>query len=371
MPMLWSSISVWKPTEPRLLLSTLWLSRSDTCPLTLGLRQSFEPDEQEHAFTDRILSLFTVHVKRWSRINFKLSGPPSQILLGIQHGSVSSLESAALDLHSWDDANFGQLWRSIHTSPSLRRVHWGTPYLDSLPNHAPWSQLTHITTLCQLSADEALTMLSLCPEIVSIDLQCLWSPSSIHRSTSVVLLRAEVLTIRAHTNPDPFFNGITLPVLRSLDIAYQLDSDDQISLCAMVDLLHRSQCRLDIFSIKGREFVDEELLGCLATYSLSSIVELTLVVNASDELIASLIRRPSPTSSMLPRLQVLRLPRCLAPGGLIVEMVQSRVRGDEASLLSSCLRALEVRVDHFSVLERATLVRLANAYGLRYCFWGL
>ena len=167
---LWRSMFIGTPRLEHIPLVRLWLRHAGELPLSLWLFQSQRPDDQELQATNAILSLLVERLHRWRTINFRFSTVVHQALLMLPHGSAVSLESARIDVRDWDQKSADILWRSLHSSPSLRRPDWVNRYRYGPPSHAPWAQLTHITLEGLLPVNVVLDVLGYCQNVVELTL---------------------------------------------------------------------------------------------------------------------------------------------------------------------------------------------------------
>jgi hypothetical protein len=321
---LWQSIYIDPPRMEHVALVRVWLNHARDYPLSLWLFQSGSPDDSELQATNEILSLFVRHLDRWKSIVFCFSANVPKALMDLPHGAAVSLEAARVDARRWDRAIADNLWRALHSSPTLSRPDWANLYWSALPSHAPWAQLTHIILEGSLSTDGVLGILQHCQSVINLDLPHLVSPRTSFHSSPVVLAHLHNMHISTEIGLGSLFQSLLLPSLTSLDISYRRDAFSACSPRYLDDLICRSQCRLDKLILRDVDdsAAEDRILDYLRAPALQSLVELQLCNLVSDKTIRLLSKHGK--EQLLPRLHALSL-TCLTTDGVLSDMVVSRL----------------------------------------------
>jgi len=294
MPTLWSSLAIYRPKLSQIPLIRLWLKRSGVCPLTLSLSQTIDGDVTQVAATRHILSYFVRCARRWQSIRLSLyDGPPYEPLLNLPPGTAGMLESAHLDLPDWNYEDIDRLWSTFHSSPSLRRVAWGSEYdFQQLPTHIPWKQLTHITArnIITSTPEELLHVLQSCKNLHEFHISTSWSYTVRVQilATPIVLPNLQHLKIYAEgSSSAPLLSQVTLPALDSLQLYHTslsyVDVQKPRSCSFLTDLVVRSACRLQHFSLTDKGVTEADLAGFLSAPAASSLREISLVLGSIAE----------------------------------------------------------------------------------------
>jgi hypothetical protein len=322
---LWQSIYIDPPRMEHIPLVRLWLSHARNYPLSLCLFQSGSPDDSELQATNEILSLFVRRLNRWKSIVFCFSANVPPALMDLPHGAAASLEAARVDARRWDRASADNLWRALHSSPTLSRPDWANLYWSAPPSHAPWAQLTHIILEGSLSTDVVLGVLQHCQSVVNLDLAHLVSSTTSFHSSPVVLAHLRDAHISTEIGLGSLFQSLLLPSLTSLDVTYRHDAFNGCSPRYLDDLIRRSQCQLDKLILRDADAnaTEDQILDYLRAPALQSLVELQLSNPVSDTTIRSLSKHGG-KEQLLPRLQALSL-TCCTSDGVLSDMIISRL----------------------------------------------
>jgi len=178
----------------------------------------------------------------------------------------------------------------------------------------------------------------------------------------VVLPELGSLEISSHRNLGHFFNHLTLPMLRSVDIMYDPEAPVHWALAELPVLLTRSSCTLKRFKILHNTISENELIDFLRN-SMSSLVELSVYNAANDdrrrnacisrELLRLLTYRPESASGdadgmcLAPHLEGIEIAYgCLsAPDGALTSMLESRWNHTSVPSPSHAVRLQRVRVN--------------------------
>jgi F-box-like len=332
---LWQSIFISPPRLQNIPLIRAWLTRAGNSPLSLWLFQSSCPKDEELYVTHEILLLLLARIHRWRTIHFRFSKVVHKVLLGIPFGSAAELEAARVDVRDWDETSADMFWRSIHSSPSLRRPDWVNRYRHGPPSHAPWRQLTHVTLDGLLSPDVVLNILQYCQSVVDLAVPHLVSPTTSFEMSPFVLEHLCSLRISTETELDALFQSLVLPGLESLHLTYRCGACNPHSSLHLDDLLSRSQCQLRKLTLCDTDTnaSEENILDFLRPQSLQSLLNLQLFNTVSDKTINLLSTRHAlaaagkvqPQLLLLPRLEAISIRCCTTTDGVLSAMLASRL----------------------------------------------
>jgi hypothetical protein len=258
-PKLWSS--VWISTlgnKPALPLLTLWLERSQSCPL------SFQVTERDSFMTRPsrlrdVLDLYTPHVARWQSIVFILYHLPLEPFQRIMDQGTPLLEDVYLH---WTGESqqpvLNAMSRLFESAPHLHRFNTSSDRLT-----VPWSQLTDIC-IHSISIGRCLEILQQAQSLVDCRFTCLPTTDSSNFTTTTTLIRlAHLRTLDLTYEVENLLNPLVLPALRVLHLS------DVKSFKPLLQLLLRSKCPLERLALRVSPPHDEYFLQCLMQVSLT------------------------------------------------------------------------------------------------------
>ncbi|RDB19525.1 hypothetical protein Hypma_013660 [Hypsizygus marmoreus] len=333
-PTLWSSLAIHKPASWMAPMVQIWLQRAKNCPLSLYLYVHCKPSRPEIVGADAILPLFVMCLPRWKNVTFYLNGGPYDSLLGLPNHTARMLECALLDLKSWDHASADQVWRSLSSSPKLRRVFWDNRYmLHHLPAHMPWTQLTHLRMDMgpgSVAPDALLELLRSCQELVELHFVPRIPIRNIPRVSPFILPKLRVLTVQTLCRWDPslILGCLILPALASINIRHGHISSERQSILYLKDLLARSSCQLKNISLWDTGIEEAEIVDFLSTSPAQFITALDIDVPGSitEATIALLTHDPDdPRTLVLTHLKTLKLHTIRCSDGVLSKMIRSRL----------------------------------------------
>ncbi|RDB27083.1 hypothetical protein Hypma_005004 [Hypsizygus marmoreus] len=364
MPTLWTLMRINSPRRGHLPLTQTWLERSGVCPLRLFLFQDSD-SENESAVTDALVALLYTQAHRWTSINFLFMGKPPSALFKLSHESLTQLVSATLltfrTFKTFSEASsLDAVWQVIHSTPTLRRVHWDSDYLISMPPHIPWGQLTDIRLDARFSTTVIFDILHSCQNVVDLDVNI--EENSSIPSGSVTLPYLRHLSIWSRSPLDPIFDHLSLPKISSLRLVRCDSPTTPEELSSLNDLLTRSNCYLlKLFFNDGQresEATHDNILAMLRLPRLSRLNDLKIVSHVEDQLISALTRHLDTSQDhILPMLEYLSLVRSRTNAGVLGNMALSRVVARNGLVR---LRFLEVIHWNINPMDTAVLKRLAG-----------
>ncbi|KAG6914619.1 hypothetical protein DXG01_016270 [Tephrocybe rancida] len=348
-PLLWSSINILcSDKRQQVPLLEAWLERSSDCPLSIRFVESVAGsaahdekfDFPQSPFTADIMSLLVAQAHRWKEIDFSFSRQISPVLSNIALTSFPILETASIVSRQATDHTFGgvaplkKVWQAIHSSPSFCSGRWEMEYLEENLKDIPWGQLTAIDVTMPL--DSLFRILPLCPNLVELrytDPLYAYNPTTLSSDSrplcedkpeeEIVMPKLRRLSLRMDQPPHTILDRLTLPKLSSYNIQLYTDNVERPHGTSLLDLLDRSQCRLEHFRYDDPEDdAEAAVVTILSSPHFSSLMELDLKPRTTDLLIDLLHRTKS--QNILPRLERLFLGPCSTRSGALSGMVLSR-----------------------------------------------
>jgi hypothetical protein len=262
--------------RPSLGLAALWLARSGALPLSLGLYQENELNDNP-VTAGEVLDIYTRYIHRWSNIQFDLSGPRYNRLLTSQQRSAPTLKHFRMQTSyrvCEDEVN--DLFGIFDDVPQLSNL-----YVSKIPNMSmggvstvsiPWSQLVSLkldyvpsvgTVFHILQKSQDLTDCAI--KVDSIFGPLPRDPICHHYLTSLTLNIG-------HEQASAFLEYVALPGLTQLAI-YVRGPLDQYGWPQpkFMDFLERSECRLVHFEIHDTGMRSNEFAECVSNPRLQSL----------------------------------------------------------------------------------------------------
>ncbi|RDB27067.1 hypothetical protein Hypma_005015 [Hypsizygus marmoreus] len=363
MPTLWTSMRINSPRRGHLPLTQTWLERSGVCPLRLFLFQD-SGSEVESAVTDVLVALLNTQAHRWRSIDFRFFGKPPSALFKLSHGSLSQLVSATLLTFRTsktfsETSTLDTVWQIIHSTPTLRRVHWDSDYLISMPSHIPWRQLTDIRLNARLSTTVIFDLLHHCPNTVSLEVHIEETASVPFNPVILPCLRH--LCIRAECPLDPIFDQLTLPQISSLRLDRfhePITSEELSSLNHLLVSSNRYLQRL-FFNDGQRESTRSNIVAMLRLPRLSCLKDLYIVSRVGDQVVQALTCQPQHSRDhLLPVLEYLTIGDCRGTTpGLLGNMASSRAIAYDQLVK---LRTLEIFCWDINMVDKEVLKKLSK-----------
>ncbi|EDR07283.1 uncharacterized protein LACBIDRAFT_328135 [Laccaria bicolor S238N-H82] len=325
---LWSSLCVIWPKMGYIHLVRLWLEKSRSRPLSLYLAQYHSSEDHDIVAMRQILELCIATAPRWRDISLNVTHALQDMFYGLEEGSIEFLESFDVGLSKWSQCQQSQLLNAFYASPFLRRVEWRL-FERALPANPPWKQLSAVTLNCQCDAEEFFTVLSQCDRLESLDVNVRFivsaSPTS-HSTLSLPNLFDLRLGMMSTKDFELLFNYLVLPRLEIIDMRHGFEDSSPQGWISLRNLLSRSFCQLSSFTYGGYNLDEAEFISALTSSNLSSLVDLSLSLPITDNIIGSLtneqIRHESPP---LPLLRHLAFSNCQTSDGVLSTFVSSRM----------------------------------------------
>ncbi|KAF8138013.1 hypothetical protein K438DRAFT_1880928 [Mycena galopus ATCC 62051] len=357
MPMLWATIWIDRPRVSHIPMVKMWIERSRTCPLSINLRQtdpksclSF-PTSTEHDLTDEIFTLLLPHLSRWQTVDLIFKADTQASLVSISRDEAIALEHVALHVDSWDCAGAESIQSALYSLPSIRSVHLSPA---SHQHQVPWKQLTHVEAELECSLDTCLSLLASAPALSSAKFTCSaqpdWAPAPFTHSEKYLTLPSLVdLSLKAsRIDLTQFFNRITLPAIRALALEYSHVPRAMPDHQALHDLLDRSSCALETFSLHetARMRDVQRHITYLQTPLLASLTELELQVDMTDEIV-DFLTLGTEGAPQLPNLRGIALRDCRGDhisDEVLLRMLSSRMSSRPSILNTTLLRSAELRL---------------------------
>ncbi|KIM45235.1 hypothetical protein M413DRAFT_66425 [Hebeloma cylindrosporum] len=289
LPDLWASLGVyvsWGDPRPSLGLAELWLARSGALPLSLGLYQQNELNENRVSAAE-VLDIYTRYIHRWSNIQFDLSGPRYNRLLTSQQRSAPMLKyfrmQTSCRVYEDDEKDLFGIFNDVPRLSSL--------YLSKIPSLGmggdstvpiPWSQLVSLKLDHVPSVGTVFHILQKSQDLTdcAIKVDSIFGPLSrdpiYHRRLISLTLNID------YEHASVFLQYVALPGLAQLTI-YVGGSLEQYGWPhrKFIDFLERSECRLVHFEIHDTGMRFDEFAECVSAPQLQSL-ERIIVDEARD-----------------------------------------------------------------------------------------
>ena len=325
---LWSSLCVIWPKMGYVHLVRLWLEKSRSRPLSLYLAQYHSSEEYDIVAMRQILELCIATAPRWREISLNLTHALQDMFFGLEEGSIEFLESFDVRLFKWSQCRKNQLLNAFYSSPFLRRVEWRL-FEHALPGNPPWKQLSAVTLNCQSDSDEFFTVLSQCDRLESLDVDVRFIMSASPTTYSTFLLPNLFdlrLGMMSTKDFESLFDHLVLPRLEIMDMRHGFEDSSPHGWISLRNLLSRSFCQLSSFAYGGYNLDEGELINALTSFNLSSLVDLSLSVPITDNIIDSLtIEQTRHGSPPLPLLRHLVFSNCRTSDGVFSTFISSRL----------------------------------------------
>ena len=385
---LWSSITIIHPKPCHIHRAELWLQRSGSRPISITLRQSTNPNVAEFDATVALLALFNSRAQFWQSLDLCLNGQFPHILLPrLEDLSVMQsckLTKVNLTLRShlpdplsqeWDAPTI-RVWDLLQSIPSITSLQWNAPVVGSacLRNN-----VNAVDIKTSISMETLSKVIHPAVALQSIIIHRLSLPSSypLHVIKQTIYPILTVLDITASPITSDISNllrNITLPLLTCLTLA-QVQHDTVVHVA---DLIHRSQCTLEIFGIRIPNFTEPQIMEWLNMDELRQITCLILEGPITDNILRAL-HRPAKYGRQpcyFPNLKRLGLGKCVATidNGLLLRMLGSRfwtlpyIAGPKLSateLELACITVHEVTAEHEAYEEMIKQTTKGSSRGTR------
>ncbi|EDR07278.1 uncharacterized protein LACBIDRAFT_328126 [Laccaria bicolor S238N-H82] len=357
---LWSSLCVIWPKMGYVHLVRLWLEKSKSRPLSLDLAQYHSSEEHDIVAMRQILDLCIATAPRWREISLSLTHALQDMFCGLEEGSIGMLESFDVRLFKWSQCRKSQLLNAFYSSPLLRRTEWRL-FERALPGNPPWKQLSAVTLNCQSDSEEFFTILSQCERLESldVDVRFIMSQSPTAYSTfSLPNLFDLRLGMMSTKDFESLFDHLILPRLEVIEMRHGFEDSSPQGWISLRNLLSRSFCQLSSFIYGGYNLDEAEFIRVLTSFNLSSLVDLSLSVPITDNIIDALtneqIRHGSPP---LPLLRHLVFSNCRTSDGVFSTFIGSRLLTVES--VEVHLRGVSAYSDDLNAMENLQQENLA------------
>ncbi|KAF8351671.1 hypothetical protein F5887DRAFT_1069345 [Amanita rubescens] len=361
-PALWTTVGVtidkrtMKPLVGGQVINT-WLERSGTLPLVLNLIYwPLGPRRIMPTILETILTVFYSHSSRWQTVTLYLPEPP---LMSIPRLDAPLLRSFSLE-GTWDRP----MCFPFSKTPRLTTLNWPFPLDVPAKPQIPWYQISCLHIPRGMTYFSTSEVIRSCPKLE--DLNVNFAPlsgtamvvdSRPLRKSAVKSHSLRELCITVWGDSSPFLDSLMLPALKEFE--FKVDPSGNAPLTtppvhnAILDLLTRSNCKLDRLELGNCGFSPSAILRCFEHKSLETIEALWIwngrdqLRMINDEVLVCLTILPSssPSRILLPKLRRLKLDMCLAASpGMLGRMVHSR-------RFLSGKHGVE-RLEYFGVMDR-------------------
>ncbi|KAF8158014.1 hypothetical protein B0H34DRAFT_707186 [Crassisporium funariophilum] len=278
-PSLWSSFFVRQNVDLRLI--RLWLERSHSHPLALGLAPVFYSDEtpEDFRFTEAALLLFTPQFHRWRRICFDFRDSTAQAFINLPLSTATLLDEVILFTNRCDPKVSTSVFAALSACPSIRHLTWtGNGNLTSIPKCTFWSQLDSLDLHCSLSVDECITLLRLSYNISRLSLWNMSDGSLQNNHPHTTLPHLQKLILHGYmVDSSKVFDYFTMPALQYLWIDHHSIENCYNNFRALLD---RSHCRLEKFKLVDYAIAQSDLINFFQDPLFRSIPRLYFEVSS-------------------------------------------------------------------------------------------
>ena len=371
---LWCSITIIHPKPCHMHRAELWLQRSGSRPISITIKQSTNPTVAEFDATVALLALFDSRAEFWKSLDLCLNGQFPHILLprleDLSEMQSCKLNKVNLTLRSrlpeplsqeWDAPTI-RAWDLLQSIPSITSFRWDAPVVGS-------ARLTYNVNEVEIKTPISMETLSniihSAVTLQSIIVHKLSLPSSyplrlMKRTIYPYLTVLDITASPITSDISNLLGNITLPSLTCLTLA-QVQHD---ILVHVADLIHRSQCTLEVFGIRILNFTEPQIMEWLNMDELKQITCLILEGPITDNILRAL-HRPAKYGHQhcyFPDLKRLGLGKCVSTidNGLLLRMLGSRfwtlpyIAGPKLSkteLELACVTVQEVTAEHEAYAE--------------------
>ncbi|KAG7449779.1 uncharacterized protein BT62DRAFT_606606 [Guyanagaster necrorhizus] len=373
---LWCSFQV-KPPRCNPYLIQAWLGHSGD--RLLSFKVEFSMHSPSYADAARLLRTLSCTSTRWKRVHLFLPGSNSLFRDTFGSSDMPHLRELTLDVVRGSEADVNELNTFLFSNDiPLENFTWGfhsswgmwdTPgrLRELIILNAPWSRLMYLTLNTCVTADEAYTTLSRCPNLVEIDLRRFSRPVNAHRSaanlpviTLLSLTSLSLYTINLVTVHEPlghFFSHLLCPNLRKVVITCGFTSTVAWPRSAFMSFLLRSSCNIERLHLESTGISESNLCQCLEVMSPSlrrlALYDLGDNACVSDRLVARM------EGSLCPRLEDLVLHRVVrCSDGALAKMIHLR----RESLQK--FRWCPIPGDHCSHAQDVRVFKKVSGHGL-------
>ena len=373
-PQLWTRIVVTilsgisrERAEKKVACLNTWIGRSGTLPLTLYLGRGWgctDDDENEGVPVVLLMEALTRHASRWEAVYFDFMAH----LPAVPRRYMTPFYTD-FPFTSWS---------------SLRRISSSNPFAPlQLNKSVPWSQITHFTIEADMSPQVALDIFEHCPNLFEVRITLdSTSTNAIPHLTSPPIIQHGLRKLDLIScKLELLISAITLPSLTDLKLILLPPNSSKAN--HLINLMTRSQCKLDKLIFSGVALSADDMAKCLEHESCRSLteltVELTLITHPrprsipaiTGDILQRLTLHPSNPTPLCPNLTYLRLHKGEWDSfDTVVDMVSSRLCPDEIPALNiPRMRHLHVEVLFHHELEQR-LSEVAQRGGLNYACGG-
>lgn len=359
-PTLWSSMCFGltgkKPYAMIAELAQMWLGRSGTCPLSIGLYVDFRGGLEfrpfEEAAIAKVIQAIIRRVSQWRRVQFYIPcswSLPAPTFATRDGDAAPELE--ALFLHTTNETNPGLVTALdiiSNRAPKLRMfyIKGEHPGTDLLPLLSP--QVTQVTFNGYHSSEEVLDILRICPKLVhwEVDIEDLFAPGPSPLSVPTLThSNLRKLTVKINSGWWGFLDTITLPSLRALAFSGGTRTSSIWPQAMFTNFVMRSSCPLTHFALVRVPIMEQDLIQVLrlTDHTLEALtIEGTNLKCVKDTLLRELWPSDAADFSapgysyLCPNLENITFLDCISCSeGAFADMIESRWRDSAPDLASA------------------------------------
>ncbi|KAJ6504275.1 hypothetical protein C8R47DRAFT_968588 [Mycena vitilis] len=271
-------------------LLDLWLSRSGSQPLSLGVCYNEFTMAQRRQPLHQLNQLLMRHSEQWVDLELRLAGASEFLQF---KGHFPALRTLVVD-HPVEPSQFRVT--SFLDAPRLANAQLGFA-CGLRPILLPWAQLTVLR--CEsLSVMDCFSLLHETTRIIEFTVYLDWDGPKVPGSALLLLPTLRSLHLLREGCHMDLLDHLTLPALEALSISF-----DPIEIPRFLLFLTRSSCSLQRIIIDAWEFRQEHLVQCFAAMSGVQELKLWRPCCLTDDFLGRLEVHPL----LLPDLEVLEL----------------------------------------------------------------
>ncbi|KAI4523225.1 hypothetical protein K525DRAFT_268139 [Schizophyllum commune Loenen D] len=280
-PHLWTLVDVTLPQPRDIPALQLSLKYSRGLPLSLRVNDFHESPTRRVNVCRKFMTLVAASASRWQEISiilhFKSPTVPDVIspLLQVADDSFISVKRAMLRFFAddFEHTHTSRLWQKFYSSPALHVAQWFYIYVNA-PSTV-LQRLTHVGVEV-IQPEAIMALVGACPLLESLQAVVLPRDRWVGKNDGhlietlpvpIYLPHLRTLTLRGMYNWTRFFDGITAPNIRRMEMFIA-----GVQASPIRAMLNRSSARLDMLALRWvRPGSDDEIVALLRSQELEQL----------------------------------------------------------------------------------------------------